>query len=154
MSPPGKVKQMTSEPRLSLREAREAIVLEHLAAENRHDIDATVATFHHPRYEINGETSDGETAVRTLLEELLTGFPDLCIDPQKIHHADDAVIGEGRMTGTHTGTFANIPATGRSIDYRAVAIFEFDNDRLVCEKVHFDSATLLRQLGILRPADA
>lgn len=145
---------MTSEPRLGLRAAREAIVLEHVAAENRHDVDATIATFHHPRYEVNGETSDGETAVRALLAELLTGFPDLCIDPQKVRHADDAVIGEGRMTGTHTGTFAGIPATGRSVDYQAVVIFEFDDDRLVCEKVYFDSATLLRQLGILPPADA
>lgn len=145
---------MTSEPRLGLREAREATVLEHIAAENRHDIDATVATFHQPRYEVNGETSDGDNAVRALLDELFTGFPDLRIDPQKIHHAEEAVIGEGRMTATHTGTFAGIPATGRSIDYGAVAIFEFDNDRLVCEKVYFDSATLLRQLGVLPPADA
>lgn len=129
-------------------------MLEHIDAENRHDVDAVIATFHHPRYEVNGETSDGETAVRTLLDELLTGFPDLRIEPQTVHHADDAVIGEARLTGTHTGTFAGIPATGRSIDYPVVGIFEFDDVRLVCEKVYFDSATLLRQVGVLPPADA
>lgn len=145
---------MNAELRLGLRQIRDAIVLEHIASENRHDIDATLATFHTARYEVNGETSDGDNAVRALLEELFTGFPDLRIDPHKIHHADDAVIGEGRMTGTHAATFAGIPATGRSIDYPAVAIFEFDDDQLVCEKVYFDSATLLRQLGILPPADA
>jgi steroid delta-isomerase-like uncharacterized protein len=145
---------MATRPQHGLREAREAIVLEHVAAENRHDVDATIATFHQPRYEMNGETSDGETAVRALLEELLTGFPDLCINPEKVHHADDAVIGEARMTGTHSGTFAGIPATGRSIDYPIVGIFEFDDDRLVCEKVYFDSAILLRQLGVLPATDA
>jgi len=36
----------------SLREAREAVVLEHIESENRHDFDATVRTFSHPRYEV------------------------------------------------------------------------------------------------------
>jgi hypothetical protein len=36
---------MNSKLKKSLRERREAIVLEHVAAENRHDIDATLATF-------------------------------------------------------------------------------------------------------------
>jgi hypothetical protein len=60
----------------SLRERREAIMTEHLAAENRHDIEAAIATFHRPRYEVNGEESDGEEAVRDLLQELMAGFPD------------------------------------------------------------------------------
>ena len=29
----------------------------------------------------------------------------------------------------------------------ATCIFIFDGDRLVCEKVYFDHATILRQLG-------
>jgi hypothetical protein len=31
---------------------------------------------------------------------------------------------------------------------RFLAMFLFDDDRLVCERVYFDSATVLRQLGI------
>jgi steroid delta-isomerase-like uncharacterized protein len=132
-----------------LRERREAIVAEHLAAENRHDVEAAIATFHRARYEVNGETSDGESAVRDLLHELMTGFPDFHATSGKLHHADDAVIGEGRATGTHEGTFAGIPATGRRVEYPLVAIFEFEEDRLVCEKVYFDVATILAQLGVL-----
>jgi hypothetical protein len=33
---------------------------------------------------------------------------------------------------------------------RFCAIFVFDVDRLVCERVYFDSGTVLRQLGIAR----
>jgi hypothetical protein len=33
---------------------------------------------------------------------------------------------------------------------RFCAIFVFDDDRLVCERVYFDSGTILRQLGIAR----
>jgi steroid delta-isomerase-like uncharacterized protein len=133
----------------ALRERREAIVTEHVAAENRHDIDATVATFHRPRYEVNGDESDGEEAVRDLLEELMAGFPDFHAEVGRVYHADDAVIGEARISGTHNGEFAGVPATGRRVDYPIVAIFEFDGDRLLCEKVYFDGATILTQIGVL-----
>ncbi len=51
-----------------LRERREAIVNEHVAAENRHDIEATIATFHHPRYEMIplGVPADGAAAAINL----------------------------------------------------------------------------------------
>ena len=54
----------------SLRQRREAIVMQHAEAENRHDVEATIASFHRPRYEFNGRPSGGEEAVR----ELLQGF--------------------------------------------------------------------------------
>jgi steroid delta-isomerase-like uncharacterized protein len=132
-----------------LRERREAVVLEHIAAENRHDVEATIATFDRPRYEVNGEPSDGETAVRDLLQGLMDGFPDFHVETQKLYHADDAVIGEARITGTHNGSFAGIPPTGKRVDVRMAAIFVFEEDRLLCEKVYYDIATILRQIGIL-----
>lgn len=138
---------MTDHATHTLREARVAIVMEHLDAENRHDIDGVLATFHLPRYEVNGETYDGGVAVRTLLGALLDAFPDLHIEPGPLRHTNDAVIGEGHMTGTHQGTFIGVAATGRTIDCPTVGIFEFDGDRLINEKVTFDSATLYRQLG-------
>jgi steroid delta-isomerase-like uncharacterized protein len=140
---------MTVAENQGLRERREAIVREHVEAENRQDVAATIATFDHPRYEVNGDESDGEGAVHDLLQDLLTAFPDFHAEERRIHHADDAVIAEARVTGTHDGPFAGIPPTGRRIDYPLVAIFEFEGDRLVCEKVHFDTATILRQIGVL-----
>jgi steroid delta-isomerase-like uncharacterized protein len=141
--------QATDSNTTRMRERREAIVREHVDAENRRDIDAVIATFDRPRYEVNGEVSDGEGSVRGLLEEMLTAFPDFNAEDGKIHYSDDAVIGEGRVTGTHDGPFAGIPPTGRRIAYPLVAIFEFAEDRLVCEKVYFDSATMLAQIGAL-----
>jgi steroid delta-isomerase-like uncharacterized protein len=138
-----------------LRQRREAIVLEHIAAENRHDVEGTIATFHSPRYEVNGQPSDGEGAVRDLLQELMTGLPDFHVETRKMHHADDAVIGEALITGTHNGTFAGIPATGRPVEVPMAAIFDFEEDRLLCEKVYYDVATILIQLGVLpEPAPA
>jgi steroid delta-isomerase-like uncharacterized protein len=134
-----------------LRERREAIVNEHVAAENRHDIEATIATFHHPRYEMMplGEASDGAAAVQELLQEMMDGIADFTAHVERIHHSDDAVICEVRLTGTHQGPLAGIPATGHPIDLPMACIFDFDDDRLVCEKLFFDMATLLRQIGAL-----
>ena len=50
------------------------------------------------------------------------------------------------MTGTNHGTFARFDPTGRRIEVPLVGIFESDQDRLMCEKVYFDMATLMRQL--------
>jgi steroid delta-isomerase-like uncharacterized protein len=133
----------------SLRQRREAIVNQHADAENRHDVEATIATFHHPRYEVNGQPSDGTEAVRELLQGLMDGFPDFHIDMGKMRHADDAVIGEGLITGTHDGEWAGIPPTGRRVEFPVVTIFEFDGDRLLCEKAYFDMATVLTQIGVL-----
>jgi steroid delta-isomerase-like uncharacterized protein len=135
----------------SLRQRREAIVNQHADAENRHDVAATVATFYHPRYEVNGVPSDGAEAVRELLQGMMDALPDLCAEPSTMRHADDAVFGEGRITGTHDGEWAGIPLTGRRVELPIVAIFEFDDDRLLCEKVYFDMATVLTQMGVLPP---
>jgi steroid delta-isomerase-like uncharacterized protein len=133
----------------SIRQRREAIVRQHAEAENRHDVEATIATFHHPRYEVNGDPSDGTEAVRELLQSLMQGFPDLHAEIGKIRHADDAVFGETLITGTHDGEWAGIPPTGRRVEVPVAAIFEFDEDRLLCEKVYMDFAAVLTQIGVL-----
>jgi steroid delta-isomerase-like uncharacterized protein len=139
---------MTTSQQQSLREKREAIVKEHVNAENRHDADASVATFFTPRYQVfpMGIIHDGADAVRDLLFGIFAGFPDFKVEIDKTHHSEDAVILEIRMKGTHLGDWAGIKATGRSMDVPVACIFEFDGDRLNCEKVYFDMATLVNQL--------
>jgi steroid delta-isomerase-like uncharacterized protein len=138
----------------SLRQRREAIVNQHAEAENRHDVEATIATFHRPRYEVNGDPSDGEEAVRELLQGFMRGLPDLHIDMVKMRHADDSVIIEGLITGTHDGEWARIPPTGRRVEVPVAAIFEFDEYRLLCETVYMDMATVLTQMGVLPGVEA
>jgi steroid delta-isomerase-like uncharacterized protein len=133
-----------------LRETREAIVREHMDSENRHEYDATIATFDHPRYELvgTGDVYDGAADVAWYFEETRTAFPDQRNELIAMHHADDAVIVEAMLYGTHEGPFRGLPPTGRSFEMQFLAVFVFDEDRLVCERVYFDSATILRQLGI------
>jgi steroid delta-isomerase-like uncharacterized protein len=134
----------------ALRRKREEIVREHMESENVHEFDATLATFQHPRYELvpNAEVHDGKRAVSRYYQETRSAFPDQRNELIALHHADDAVIAEFVLRGTHEGTFRGLPATGRSFECRMAALFMFERDRLVCERVYFDSATIQRQLGI------
>src|SRR3954447_19345968 len=54
-----------------LRRKRDATVREHMESENRHDFEATIGTFSHPRYEIcaTGDVYDGEEEVRAYFAE-------------------------------------------------------------------------------------
>jgi steroid delta-isomerase-like uncharacterized protein len=135
---------------LDLRVRRAAIIGAHVAAENARDVEGTLATFHHPRYDVVPlrNVNEGADSVRELLQGLFDGFPDFQVEPGPLYHADDAVFVEVQMTGTHEGEWAGVPATGRRMDIRVGCLFEFEEDRLVCERVYFDSATLLRQLGV------
>jgi steroid delta-isomerase-like uncharacterized protein len=136
---------------MTLRETRERIVREHMESENRHEFDVTMATFDHPRYEIvpTGEVHDGEQEVAAYFAESRAAFPDQRNRLIQLHHADEAVLAEFELLGTHDGAFRGIPPTGRAFTCRCLAVFVFEDDRLVCERVYFDTATILRQLGLL-----
>jgi steroid delta-isomerase-like uncharacterized protein len=135
-----------------LRARREAIVREHMESENRHDFNTTIETFDHPRYELiaTGDVHDGEAEVRAYFEETRTAFPDQTNEPLAFHHSDDAVIVEFLLRGTHLGPLRGLPPTGRSFECRMTAFFLFPEggDRIVGERVYFDQATILRQLGV------
>ncbi len=133
-----------------LRARREAIVCEHMESENRHDFDATIATFGHPRYELiaTGEVFDGEEEVRRYFAGSRGAFPDQRNELIALRHSDDAVIVELDLLGTHLGPLRGIEPTGKSFRCRMTAYFLFDDDQLTCERVYFDSGTILAQLGL------
>ncbi len=137
-----------------LRKRREALVREHMESENHHDFEVTLGTFDHPRYEIvpTGDVFDGKEAVRRYFEDSRTAFPDQRNELIALHHADAGVIVEFDLKGTHDGPLRGIPPTGKEFTCRTVAFFLFEDDRLVCERVYFDAATILGQLGLVQPA--
>lgn len=64
-----------------------------------------------------------------------------------LRHSDDAVIVEFYLLGTHLGNFGPVPPTGGAFKVRMTAYFVFDErEELICERIYFDQATLIRQL--------
>ena len=132
--------------------ARLALVREHVSYENSHDLEAIIRTFgDSARYddEPAGEHHSGTNAVRTYYTQLLESVPDLFIDVQREHVTDDGVILEVVIRGTHAGTWRGLPATNRTVAIPLCGVFTFDqNNRLSGERIYYDRATVLRQLGV------
>jgi len=138
------------EPTAEVRSFREAVVRRHMESENEHDFDATLATFSHPRYELiaTDQVHDGEAAVREYFRVSRAAFPDQRNELISLRHADDAVIVELWLLGTHTGRLGELEPTGRAFRTRMMAFFVFDEVGIVCERVYFDSGSILRQITV------
>ncbi|TSD59388.1 ester cyclase [Variovorax sp. KBS0712] len=138
-----------------LQARRERLVLDHFADETRQDFDAVLGTFPHPHYELipSGEVHDGIADVRQYYTDTRRAFPDQRHEIIQLRHADDSVIVEFWLLGTHRGLLKGLPPTGNSFRCRMNAFFIFEGDRLVCERVYFDTLTMLRQLLVGVPPE-
>jgi len=80
-------------------------------------------------------------------------FPDSKGSFDRTHVAgNDTVVLELTWRGTHQGPLemptGSIPATGRRIEIRAVAIVEVKGEKARAQRHFFDMASLLQQLGV------
>ncbi len=135
---------------MTLEERRLALVREHMRSENEHRFDDTLATFDHPRYELvpTGEVFDGAEEVAEYFRLSRRAFPDQRNENAVFHIAQDAVIVEFDLLGTMEGELRGIPPTGRSFRSRMCALFIFEpgGERIVCERIYFDQASMAGQL--------
>jgi steroid delta-isomerase-like uncharacterized protein len=133
-------------------EERLHCVREHVRCENAHDLDGIMRTFgDNGCYDDEpwNEHYTGLNGVRDYYAQLIRSVPDLYIDVQREHVAEDAIVLEVVIRGTHLGTWRGLPATGRPVAIPLCGIFTFDkHDRLAGERIYYDRAEVLRQLGV------
>jgi len=133
-------------------EARIAVVEEHVRCENRHDLEAVMATFGaKARYDDEPweDHRIGRDGVRSYYTELLRSLPDLSIEIRHRHVATDSIVLEVTIRGTHLGPWRGLPATGRSLEFPICAVYTFDaDDRLAGERIYYDRGVVLGQLGL------
>jgi steroid delta-isomerase-like uncharacterized protein len=132
--------------------ARLTAVREHVRYENAHDLEAILQTFGESAGyddEAWNEHHAGRDGVRSYYEGLLRSVPDLFIDLRHEYVTSEQVILEVVIRGTHRGTWRGLPGTGRTVAIPLCAVFSFDaQDRLTGERVYYDRATVLKQLGV------
>ena len=134
----------------ALRQRREERLLEHFASETDQQFERTLATFNgHPHYEImaTGQVFDGDDEVMGYYRTTRTAFPDQRHDNVRFHAADDVTVAEFDLLGTNLGEFYGLPPTGRAFRVPVIAVFFFDGDRIVNERIYFDAASLVNQIG-------
>lgn len=141
---------MSTGPDAGLRARREAIIRKQIEAENRFDVDATLATMQEPRYEVipYRVKIEGHAAVRSFLAGHFAAMPAIVTTADRFYHADDAVIVETHVEGRHEGELEGIPANGRPFVVDGIGIFYFDpgDDQILGEKVVSDMLALVRQI--------
>jgi len=133
---------------------RMAIVEEHVRLENAHDLDGVLATFgDSARYDDEpwGMHYEGRDGVRDFYSQLMAALPDLSIEVVRRHVAAEAIVLEVVIRGTHLGGWRGLPPTGRTVAIPLCGVYTFSaDDRLAGEKIYYDRATVLRQLGVFR----
>jgi len=133
----------------------------YFAAWNDHDPDAVVRSLSDGgSYEdpTTGGPLTGD-ALAANVATLLAGFPDLQFDLVSVAPTSDTTAAaQWLMRGTNTGPMPAGPATGQAVALPGADFIDDDAaaDRVAKVTGYFDSATMLRQLGLqahITPAD-
>ncbi len=66
---------------------------------------------------------------------------------------DDQLVEEDHLRFTHTNRMEwflpGVPPTNRVVDVDFVVVVQFRGGKLACERIYWDQATVLRQIGLL-----
>ncbi|HXY31154.1 MAG TPA: ester cyclase [Gemmatimonadaceae bacterium] len=132
--------------------AQIALVQEHVARENAHDLPGIMATFGNRAWyddEPWGEHHEGRDAVQGYYEDLLVSLPDLRIDILRCLASEEGIALEVRITGTHLGPWRGLPATGKRVSIPLCGCYTFDEGgKLAGERIYYDRGSVLRQVGL------
>ena len=92
-------------------------------------------------------TKDG---VLSFFRMYIAAFPDLRMTPEDVITSGDKVVARARATGTNTGEFMGMPATGKPMDVQLIDIIRFSDDGLAREHWGvFDALAMMQQLGVV-----
>ena len=92
--------------------------------------------------------SEDYASLRKTIEAMHTAFPDSRTEILEIIEEGPKAAVHWQTTGTHTGEFMDVPATGRSVTVTGASFLTFDGDKLTEEWVVWDPRELLSALGI------
>lgn len=92
----------------------------------------------------------GRDGLKGLVTSYREAFPDLRMRIIEQHAEGDVVVSRWHASGTHRGAMMGVPATGRRAEgIEGVTITRFRDGRIVQDRAVWDSAGLLRALGVL-----
>ncbi len=138
------------ELRSSVRERVLDLIERHFAAENAHDVEATLQTYTddivwddvtHPRAPFLGKR-----AVAEAYGGILAAIPDVNLRSIRRFACADHVVDESILTGHVTGEFAGTAGGGALVSFRMLHVFDLRDGLIARENAWFDSAAVRRQI--------
>jgi steroid delta-isomerase-like uncharacterized protein len=91
----------------------------------------------------------GIEGARAAHQIMLAGFPDYQTVIEDLFAEGDKVAARITMSGTNTGSFMGIPATGKHVSFTGIYIARIADGKIVEHWGEEDSVSLLQQLGAL-----
>ena len=119
--------------------------------------DAVIANgdfgrFFHPDvafFVIGGPQASGRDDVVATIRAIHTQAFDAQMRKERVLVDESGALAELTFIGTHTGEFAGVPATGRSVKVPYVAAYDFAPDGLITEiRIYIPMQVLMAQLGV------
>lgn len=91
----------------------------------------------------------GLEGAKAIHQKTLIGMPDFRTEIQDLVAEGDKVVARVIMTGTHTGDFYGIPATGKRVEFSGIYIARIVDGKIVEHWGEEDGISLLQQLGVM-----
>ena len=124
------------------QERRRALLKEHYAAENHHDLDRLMDTFaddgvmHFNHLPFEGDEEIRGAHILIGMSASPGAFSGLRAIIDEEHYTDEETVVEGRMCGKHSNEFLGFAPTERDVELPYVAFYRFDNNgKLTSERI-------------------
>lgn len=91
----------------------------------------------------------GLEGVKQTFQALRQAFPDMTVSIEDMIAQGDKVVGRFVVSGTNTGNFMGMPATGKKFTYDEIVIVRFKNGKIIEHWAEMDSLGMMQQLGML-----
>ena len=126
----------------------------YIDAWNSHDVDCIVAAvaeqfIYDERPMTMTAPVRGRQAFREYLMTVFKMFPDLRIQTTSCDTGSSLGVAESLMSGTYAGSKGLHVGRGRRTSARVACVFEVAGGWLVHERLYWDRANFMRQLGLL-----
>jgi len=97
----------------------------------------------------NPQVPSGRDGLARFVRGFIDGFSDFTGEIRHILAEDDKVVIWVDWRGTHDGTFAGVPATGRRIEFTTVELFRFEDGKIAEHWDLADRLALQKGLGLV-----
>jgi steroid delta-isomerase-like uncharacterized protein len=137
--------------RSSVEQASERVLRDVLDFANRRDVDGMQKFIADSMRFVNPVTGPTDKqGMRGFHTSFFAGIPDIHYEILRVLTDANHVVAETRITGTHKGELMGMPPTGRQIDLPAAFVVDVADDKVAEWHAYFDTATMLRQLGVMQ----
>lgn len=130
----------------------ERVFKDYLAALNSHDAERIASLWTEDGVlddVASGQVTHGKKELKASFSDIFTAFPNVKWELKSFFNAGDRIAAEWVETGTQTGDWVGIPATGKSYSIRGASLLELRKSKISRETYYWNLATFLQQLGLM-----